>query len=121
MVKEQNTPRPSTAARQTELLDRITAYVNTHLEEHITLPMIAAHCGVSVSTLTQLFQRQKHTTFHTYLTQHRMEAAKALIHDGLPLETVGRKLGYTDHSSFYRAFRQTFGISPREYRASQKK
>ena len=42
--------------------------------------------------------------------------ARKLIFQGRTLESVGREVGYQDHSTFYRAFRQTFGMSPREYR-----
>ena len=116
MSKEFHTVRPSTSVRQAELMNRICTYTQAHLQERITLKELAAHCGVSVSTITQLFLKQMDTTFHTWLTRQRMETAQMLIRDGLPLEAVGSRVGYTDHSSFYRAFKQTFGISPRDYR-----
>ena len=105
MSKEFHTVRPSTSVRQAELMNRICTYTQAHLQERITLKELAAHCGVRVSTITQLL-----------LTRPRMEAAQTLIREGLPLEAVGSRVGYTDHSSFYRAFKQTFGISPRDYR-----
>ncbi len=108
--------RPSTAIRSQALLNNVFAYVQSDLSRKIVLRDVAEHCGVSVSTLTQLFQKQLGITFHQYLTQQRMEAARDMIAQGLPLEDVGRKLGYSDHSTFYRAFRHTYGVSPREYR-----
>ena len=98
------------------LLEQISAYVEANLSEKITLKMIADQFSVSVSTITQLFQKKSQTTFHAFVTQCRMEKARVLILQGLPLESVGRAIGYQDHSTFYRAFRQTFGISPREFR-----
>jgi AraC-like DNA-binding protein len=108
--------RPSTAQRKTDMMAKITAYVDEHLQERITLKIIYTQCGVSVSTVTQLFQKKTEGTFHAFVTDRRMERARTLIQQGLPLEAVGRAIGYQDHSTFYRAFRQTFGISPREYR-----
>ena len=108
--------RPGTALERKNLLDQIGAFVEAHLEEKITLGMIASQFSVSVSTVTQLFQNKTQNTFHSFVTGRRMEKARALIREGLPLEKVGRAIGYRDHSTFYRAFRQTFGISPREYR-----
>ena len=108
--------RPSTAQRKSAMMKKITAYVDTHLHEPITLRIIAAHCGVSVSTVTQLFQKQSEETFHDFVTKRRMTMADKLIREGMPLEQVGKAAGYQDHSTFYRAFRQYFGISPREYR-----
>ena len=108
--------RPSTAQRKNAMMAKITAYVDEHLQERITLKIISTHCGVSVSTVTQLFQKQTDITFHDFVTNRRMVKADQLIHEGLPLEQVGKTVGYQDHSTFYRAFRQYFGISPREYR-----
>ena len=110
--------RPSTAQRKTAMMAKITAYVDDHLQERLTLRIIAAHCGVSVSTVTQLFQKQADSTFHDFVTNRRMIMADRLIRDGNPLEQVGKMVGYQDHSTFYRAFRQYFGTSPREYRSA---
>ena len=108
--------RPSTAQRKSAMMKKITAYVDTHLHEPITLRIIAAHCGVSVSTVTQLFQRQEAVSFHGFVTNRRMMMAENHIREGFPLEQVGKMVGYQDHSTFYRAFRQHYGISPREFR-----
>jgi len=108
----------NTTQERKSLLEQISAYVEANLAEKITLKMIADRFSVSVSTITQLFQKKTKTTFHHFVTDKRMERARDLISQGLPLESVGKEIGYRDHSTFYRAFRQTFGISPREYRKS---
>ena len=56
---------------------------------------------------------------YKFLTERRMAAAVELIQQGVPLEEVGKRLGYTDHSSFYRAFRKQFGMSPRDYKSGK--
>ena len=43
-------------------------------------------------------------------------AAKLLIAQGQLLEDVSLQVGFSDYSTFYRAFRQEYGISPRQYR-----
>ena len=110
--------RQASAQGKKHLLEQISVFVEEHLTEKVTLEMIANQFSVSVSTVTQLFQKKSKTTFHHFVTGKRMEKAKFLILQGLPLESIGREVGYRDHSTFYRAFRQTFGISPREYRKS---
>jgi AraC-like DNA-binding protein len=116
---ESSKERPGTSQKKRILLEQITAYVDAHLTEKLTLKDIFAHCGVSVSTVTQLFQKRATTTFHDFVTQRRLEMAQKLIREGMPLEQVGKEVGYRDHSTFYRAFRQTFGVSPREYRKNR--
>lgn len=108
--------RPSTSQRKSALLEQIEAYVDAHLTEKLTLRVISTQTGVSVSTVTQLFQKKVSTTFHDFVTQRRLEMAKKMIEEGMPLEQVGKEVGYRDHSTFYRAFRRYTGCSPREYR-----
>lgn len=104
---------------KTTLLDQITAYIEENLTEKLTLKNVSEYFGVSVSTVTQLFQKNANQTFHGFVTDCRMNAASKLILKGIPLETVGREVGYRDHSTFYRAFHQRFGVSPREYRKQE--
>lgn len=99
-----------------ELLLRVLDYLETNLSEKLTLELMAARFDVSKSTLTQLFRKRLDISFYAYLTKRRLITAKGLIARGMPLEQVGKQVGYKEHSAFYRAFKQEYGISPREYR-----
>lgn len=106
-------------AEKPELLDQVLAYVEDHLSEKITLDEVAHHFFVSQSTISQTFRQKLGVSFYRCVTQRRLITAKALIEQGVPLETVSQQVGFTDYSSFYRAFRQEYGISPRQYRKRQ--
>ena len=106
-------------AEKPELLDQVLAYIEDHLAEKITLGEIAKHFWVSQSTISQTFKNKMNVSFYRCVTQRRLIAAKTLIIEGLPLESVGQKVGFSDYSSFYRAFKQEFGISPRQFRKKQ--
>lgn len=106
-------------AEKPELLDRVMAYVESNLSQKITLAEIARHFYVSESTISQLFRKKMGVSFYHCVTQRRLIAAKSLIMKGVPMETVSEKVGFADYSSFYRAFKQEYGISPRQYRKLQ--
>ena len=106
-------------AEKPELLDRALAYIEENLGRKITLEETARHLYVSESTVSQTFRRKMGVSFYRCVTQRRLIAAKALILDGMLLETVGEQVGFSDYSSFYRAFRQEYGISPRQFRKLQ--
>jgi AraC-like DNA-binding protein len=108
-----------TVAERPELLDRVLAYVETHLAEKITLEDTAGRFWVSQSTITQTFRKQMGVSFYRCVTQRRLISAKSLIEQEIPLEDVGRRVGFSDYSTFYRAFKKEFGISPRQYRKLQ--
>lgn len=71
---------------------------------------------MSSSTISHLFQQRLGVSLYRYLTQRRLIAAKSLIEKGKALERVAVLCGFPDYSGFYRAFKSTFGISPRQYR-----
>ena len=104
-------------AEEPELLDRIMAYVEARYPEDVTLESVARESFVSESTVSHLVKEKLGVSFHRYLTQRRLIAAKTLIGQGLPLEQVAERCGFRDYSGFYRAFRQEYGISPRKFRS----
>ena len=103
------------AAEKPELLERVMAYIEGNIGQHITLEDTAKHFYVSVSTITQLFRQKMGISFYRCVTQRRLIAAKTLIQNGQTLEDVSRAVGFTDYSSFYRAFKKEYGITPRQF------
>ncbi len=112
-MKERNASPPSEAP---ELLDRALAIIEQELAAPITLEAAARRLFVSQSTLTQVFRQKMGVSFYHCVTQRRLIAAKELILEGVPLETVGSRVGFGDYSGFYRAFRREYGISPSDYK-----
>lgn len=102
-------------AEKPELLDKVMGYIESHLHEKITLEDAAKYFYVSVSTITQLFRQKMGTSFYRCVTQRRLIAAKTRIGQGESLEDVSRAVGFSDYSSFYRAFKKEYGITPRQY------
>ena len=102
-----------------ELLDQVMAYVEQHLAERITLAEVARQFYVSESTITQAFRKRMNVSFYRCVTQRRLIAAKALIERGILLEAVAEQVGFSDYSTFFRAFKQEYGTSPRQYRKRQ--
>ena len=102
-------------AEKPDLLNEVLAYIELRLSGKITLEETAKHFYVSVSTITQLFRQKMGTSFYRCVTQQRLIAAKTLIGQGMVLEDVSRNVGFSDYSSFYRAFKKEYGITPRQY------
>jgi AraC-like DNA-binding protein len=107
------------AAEKPELLDQLLAYIESHMGQNITLAETARHFFISESTVSQTFRKKMGISFYQCVTQKRLIASKALIEQNIALEAVAEQVGFNDYSSFYRAFKQEFGISPRQYRKMQ--
>ena len=110
---------PKLKAERPELLDRITAYVESNYAHPIAIDDLAKQFFVSNSTISHLFKQKLGVSFYRYVTQRRLIAAKTLIEKGHRMEEVASSTGFSDYSSFYRAFKQEYGISPRQYRTLQ--
>ena len=83
------------------------------------LEELARRLGMSIRTVQRRL-REEGTTFRRALTQFRRDAAPALLRDGrLGVAEVAFLLGFEDPSSFQRAFRRSFGVSPRAFRKGQ--
>lgn len=109
------TAQPLTAETP-DLLDEIIAHIELHYAEKLTMTEIARLFYVSERTISSLFRNRLGVTFYRFLTQRRLIAAKDLILKGITLEAVGEQAGFGDYSTFYRAFKAEFGISPRAFK-----
>ena len=102
-------------AEKPELLDRIMAYIERNYPTHITVDDLARQFYVSNSTISHLFKQKMGVSLYRYITQRRLIAAKLLIAEKVPMEEISHRVGFADYSTFYRAFKQEYGISPRQF------
>ena len=97
------------------LINSLIEYVEGHLDERLVLDEVAAHFYISRGTVNKLFRESMDTSFYRFVTQRRLILAKVLINEGEAMESVAAKCGFTDYSTFYKAFKKEYGISPREF------
>lgn len=107
--------RRNTPEKQ-DLLNQVLIFVEANLADKITLENTAGHFFISTTTLSSLFSRRMGISFYQYVLQRRLREARDLICKGMPIETIASKVGFSDYSAFYRAFRREYGMSPRQYR-----
>lgn len=101
---------------KTELLDELLTDVSAHLQEKITVSNTARRLHVSESTLTHLCSQRLGLSFYRYVTQQRLDRARQLMLESGDLASVADQAGFCDYTSFFRAFKQEYGLSPSEYR-----
>ncbi|MDO4583883.1 MAG: helix-turn-helix domain-containing protein [Planctomycetia bacterium] len=99
-------------------LSQITAYIQFHFHEKITLPWLAEMVvPISSGYIRHLFQKELNTTFTDYLRDVRMQhAADLLKKTTFPIQKIAELTGYQDSSRFTRHFKAHYQLLPREYR-----
>jgi AraC-like DNA-binding protein len=80
-----------------------------------SLSALAAEAAMSRSAFAAAFRRVTGVTPGGYLSDWRLTLATALLRDGHPLKQVAEEVGFSGSSSLSRAFRQRFGVCPREW------
>lgn len=87
-----------------------------------SLTQVAARQKVSDAYVSARVKEETGSTFTQLLQQKRLARAAQLLHESpLPVESIIEAVGYGNTSYFYRLFRQSFGITPKEYRANSAK
>jgi AraC family transcriptional regulator len=96
-----------------EVLEGVKALLARQFRERLSLQEIADRSGFSVFYLCKMFRRGTGTTLHAWRSQLRLRTALELVADrDTDLTGIGLDLGYSSHSHFTSAFRQTFGVTP---------
>ena len=106
-------------SKKPELLENILTFIDSNLSGNLSLDNTGKCFFVSRSTISNTFRKEMGLSFYQYVTQRRLVAAKNKILENIPLETIAREVGFSDYSSFYRAFKNEYGISPRQFREQQ--
>lgn len=96
------------------LQGQLVDYVNDHLFEDISLQSVSDVFFRSRSQISRLFQQATGTSFWEYVTIKRLMAARAMIQRGEAAGHAAAACGFSDYSTFFRAYRAHFQHAPRE-------
>jgi len=89
----------------------------THPEHDHSLESLAGLASMSRSSFAQHFTRCFGRPPMTLLREVRLRrSAELLQRSGLPIATVGRRVGFSSRSHFSRQFSEYFGESPAQFR-----
>ncbi|SDK54111.1 AraC-like ligand binding domain-containing protein [Pedobacter sp. ok626] len=98
-------------------LNTIIDNIRNRLNENLTLESTANQSGMSVRSLTRLFQTKLHITFIQYLKMLRIIRAMELIKDtDLNMTEIAYEIGYSNISAFSNNFHQLTNMRPTEFK-----
>ena len=98
------------------LADRVKLVLASDPGRRWTLADIAAEVGGSPVYLTQVFQQVEGLPLYRYQLRLRLARALSLLAQYDDLTALSLELGFSSHSHFSAAFRETYGRSPSEFR-----
>lgn len=105
-------------SRMVEALDE---YIRENVGDEISNTEIGAIFGYHPFYVSRVLKDKKGQTLRQYIIAYRLKLAKSLLeHTGKEISEIAEECGFTDASYFTKTFRQTFGMTPKDYRASFK-
>ncbi|MDP4094355.1 MAG: AraC family transcriptional regulator [Bacillota bacterium] len=103
-----------------EKLDRVFMFIENNYEKDISLKEAAGEAGFSEYHFSRLFKEITGRNFHSYLNEYRIKKVeKLLLNDQYTIAYIAHMAGFNSISTFNRAFRETKGCSPSDYKKIQ--
>lgn len=106
----------------TARINRVTDYIERHLDEAITLDSLARIACFSPFHFHRIFSALTNETINTFIQRKRVEkAARQLAGDeNVSISEIATNCGFGSAAHFSRTFRKHFGMTAKEFRETEK-
>lgn len=102
-----------------EQIQQTIEYIEAHLHEELTIDSLATMAALSPFYYQRLFRRLVKKPVAEYIKLRRMAmATTALQQSNRRILDVALDLGFCSHEHFTRTFKDTFGMTPEDYRSN---
>lgn len=103
--------------KQLNKMKLILKYVENHYRDKITIKEMADLVEFSESHFMRYFKEAMGISFIHYLREYRLTmAARLLLASEASILSIAEEVGFDNLSYFNRAFKDKYGMTPREYR-----
>lgn len=90
-------------------------FVLDHINDNLSLDMLADLCGLSISQFKQKFKSQVGISPRNFINQQKIEAAKSLLLEGVSITDAAMQLGFDTSSYFSVVFKRYTAQTPSEF------
>lgn len=94
------------------MIGKILEFIGYNYCKNINAEIIATKFFVSKSTVEHLFKKEMNIPLGRYIAEKRLNYAYSLLLKEVPATQAAKLCGYNEYSTFYRAFKKTFSVSP---------
>lgn len=99
------------------LPEKIALYIQNHINQKLTLTILAQKLGCSKSSLAHLFREKYNVTIISYINSYKIDAAKyMLINSQINISQIAYTLAFDNPNYFMTLFKKYTGMTPMRYR-----
>lgn len=103
-------------------IQKVLAYIRKNIYKTIDIDSLAELTCLSKDHFIRLFKKEVDTTPLQYINQKKIEKAQLiLITDNISVKNIAYLLAYEDHAYFNRLFKKMTGVTPQQYRETNRK
>ena len=88
----------------------------SYLFDDLSLERLAVELFVSKYHIAHVFKDEIGMSIHQYISKKRLARCREALLGDVPVTKVYLLFGFHDYSSFYRAFKKEYGISPKDFK-----
>lgn len=98
-------------------IQRLLQYLETHVDENISLEDAAGRCALGKSQFCILFKKSTGETFINYFNRLKLKKAYELLrNENIQVQEAANQIGIRDISYFSRLFKKHYHMSPSDVR-----
>lgn len=114
--------RPPGALPAGRTIWHVVNHIHSHYSDELTLSALAEQFCYSPSYLSELIKNTTGQTFVRFLHDLRIRHACGLLAStDMSVSEIALEVGYGSYKTFARMFRETKGVTPREYRLAKQR
>lgn len=93
-------------------IEELLRYINHNLTEDLSIETLARKYYLSKYHMMRKFKEETGYTIHNYIISKRLLLARTKISEGTPILKASQLSGFSDYTTFSRAYKKQFGTAP---------